>query len=266
MDFILKEEESGVELLFPVTPSSYEDYTLMNAKKINAYAIGDINLIGNAGTGSVTITGFFPTERRSYTNGSAYVGNPSGARELLDGWCSGKKLCRLIIGGDTTDVNRKCFISSLRWYKGGKDMSNDLYCDIKLAYYTDLEAVEVNTDTGNNGRADDIETAGGTKDYIIKKGDTLWDIAKAEYGDPSLCWQLAEYNGVKNANLIYAGDSLKIPDKSELTGLSYTGSKQSVSGSSSDTPWKEDPTAWRNKWVRENTPMGGSGGAMNAVM
>lgn len=229
MDFIIKEEESGTELLFPVTPSAYEDYTTMNVQKVNAYAIGDVNLFGNSGTSTVPITALFPTSKRSYTNGSAYVGNPLGARELLDRWCSGKKLCRLIIGDETTDVNRKCFLSSLRWYKGGKDMSNDLYCDLVLAYYTDLEAVEVNTDTGNNGRSEEPAQPASAKDYIVKSGDTLWDICKAEYGDGTLCWQLAEYNGVKNANLIYPGDTLKIPDSSELSGITYTGSRSTVS-------------------------------------
>ena len=172
MDFIIKEEESGTELLFPVTPSAYEDYTTMNVQKVNAYAIGDVNLFGNSGTSTVPITALFPTSKRSYTNGSAYVGNPLGARELLDRWCSGKKLCRLIIGDETTDVNRKCFLSSLRWYKGGKDMSNDLYCDLVLAYYTDLEAIEVNTDTGNNGRSEEPAQPASAKDYIVKSGDT----------------------------------------------------------------------------------------------
>lgn len=246
MDFILKEEESGTELLFPVTPSEYEDFTKMNAQKVNAYAVGDVNLFGNAGTSSVSLTAFFPTEKRSYTNGSAYVGNPLGARELLDRWCSGKKLCRLIIGGDTTDVNRKCFITSLRWYKGGKDMTDDLYCDVTLAYYTDLEAVEVNTDTGNNGRTDGAETGDTVRDYIIQKGDTLWDICKAEYGDAALCWQLAEYNGIQNANLIYTGDTLKIPTASDLTRLTYTGSKTSVSAPkvSTDTSSGKTVVTW----------------------
>lgn len=231
-DFILKEEETGTELLLPVTPSGYEDYTTLNAQKVNAYAVGDLNLIGNAGTSSVQISAFFPTERRSYTNGSSYVGAPASARELLDRWCSEKKLIRLIIGGDTTDVNRKCFLSSLKWYKGGEDMTDDLYCDLTLAYYTDLEAVEVNTDTGNNGRAEEPEPETGERDYIVEAGDTLWDICQAEYGDATLCWQLAEYNGVKNANLIYPGDALKLPPESALSGLTYTGSRSSVAAPS----------------------------------
>ena len=47
--FYPEEEETGTELLLPVTPSGYEDYTTLNAQKVNAYAVGDLNLIGNAG-------------------------------------------------------------------------------------------------------------------------------------------------------------------------------------------------------------------------
>ena len=75
MDFILKEEQSGTELLFPVAPEEYTDVTSMNFKKVSAYAVGDVNLFGNAGTSTCSATVFFPTEKRGYTNGSAYVGN-----------------------------------------------------------------------------------------------------------------------------------------------------------------------------------------------
>ena len=45
--------------------------------------------------------------------------------------------------------------------------------------------------------------------YTIKNGDALWKIAQ-KYG---VSYQrLAEYNHIKNPNLIYAGDILKIPD------------------------------------------------------
>ena len=45
-------------------------------------------------------------------------------------------------------------------------------------------------------------------EYTVKRGDTLSGIA-AKYGTT---WQkLAEYNGIKNANLIYAGQIIKIP-------------------------------------------------------
>ena len=52
--------------------------------------------------------------------------------------------------------------------------------------------------------------------YTIKKGDTLSGICRQAYGDSSLYGKLAQYNGIKNANIIYAGNTIKIPDKSIL--------------------------------------------------
>ena len=45
-------------------------------------------------------------------------------------------------------------------------------------------------------------------EYTIKKGDTLSEIAK-EYG--TTVKKLQSINGIKNANKIYAGDTIKIP-------------------------------------------------------
>ena len=52
--------------------------------------------------------------------------------------------------------------------------------------------------------------------YTVKKGDTLWGIARRTYGDGTLAWKLASYNGIKNANLIYPGQKVTLPDKSLL--------------------------------------------------
>ena len=48
------------------------------------------------------------------------------------------------------------------------------------------------------------------------KGDTLWGICRRTYGDGALAWKLAEANGIKNANLIYPGQTVRLPDKSAL--------------------------------------------------
>ena len=48
------------------------------------------------------------------------------------------------------------------------------------------------------------------------KGDTLWGICRRTYGDGTLAWKLAEYNSIKNANLIYPGQIVKLPDKGNL--------------------------------------------------
>lgn len=51
------------------------------------------------------------------------------------------------------------------------------------------------------------------KTYTVKSGDCLWNIAKARYGDGRQFTKIYEANRdiIKNPNLIYAGQNLKIP-------------------------------------------------------
>ena len=48
------------------------------------------------------------------------------------------------------------------------------------------------------------------KEYIVQKGDNLWEIAWRFYGKGAACYALARRNGVKNPDLIYPGQVLKI--------------------------------------------------------
>ncbi len=50
------------------------------------------------------------------------------------------------------------------------------------------------------------------KDYIVKKGDTLWNISSKEVSDPFLWPKIWKENPViKNPDLIYPGQTVKIP-------------------------------------------------------
>ncbi|WP_432344939.1 5'-nucleotidase C-terminal domain-containing protein [Shinella yambaruensis] len=54
-------------------------------------------------------------------------------------------------------------------------------------------------------------TAGGT--HVIVRGDTLWDIAKAAYGDGTLWRKIAEANGNPRPRALHVGTELSIPTK-----------------------------------------------------
>jgi len=49
--------------------------------------------------------------------------------------------------------------------------------------------------------------------YRIRWGDTLWDISEAFYRDPWQYPRIAQYNGIRNANLIISGRTIRIPPK-----------------------------------------------------
>ena len=52
--------------------------------------------------------------------------------------------------------------------------------------------------------------APAAKTYTVQAGDTLWNICKKQLGDGSKCWEIAEKNGLKNPNLIYAGQVISL--------------------------------------------------------
>ena len=55
--------------------------------------------------------------------------------------------------------------------------------------------------------------------YVVKKGDTLSGIA-SKYG--TTYQKLAEYNNIKNTNLIYVGQKIKIPNQNTSSSITYT--------------------------------------------
>lgn len=52
--------------------------------------------------------------------------------------------------------------------------------------------------------------------YVVKKGDTLAKIAKAQLGDAKLYPQIAELNGLRNPGMISVGQQLEIPLRRDL--------------------------------------------------
>jgi LysM repeat protein len=57
------------------------------------------------------------------------------------------------------------------------------------------------------------------RSYVIQKRDTLQKIAKSFFGDSELFKKLAEYNGIRNPDLIVVGQTIEIPSRSELEGV-----------------------------------------------
>lgn len=67
-------------------------------------------------------------------------------------------------------------------------------------------------------------------EYKIKKGDTLWDIAKA---NGTTADALAKANGIENPNLIYAGNTLNIPTSGTAKSVGAASSQSAKTGSAS---------------------------------
>lgn len=64
-----------------------------------------------------------------------------------------------------------------------------------------------------NPLAEQLDNKNKSKEYTVKKGDSLWKIAKQQLGDGSRWTEIAEANKLTRNSIIMPGDKLIIPSK-----------------------------------------------------
>lgn len=110
--------------------------------------------------------------------------------------------------------------------KAGEE--GDKYVQLSMTEYKPYKKMiippKVDPNTGKTPKAAAIPTANpkSTGYHTVAKGETLWGIAKKYYGDGSKCNIIynANKDKVKNPNLIYVGQKLKIPRTEEFNKYS----------------------------------------------
>lgn len=193
----------------PVTPPSFTVEHGINVETINIYILGDVNIPGYGTLATIKIDALFPAQSYPFATG---IQNPYLYVDIFKKWSGERAVVRFIIS--ETPVNIPVIIQSITYSE--QDGTNDVYASITLREYRELSAVKVEQ-TGSGNRSRPTEASKTTpQSYIVKKGDTLSGICQKFYGNASLYPRLATANGIKNPNLIYAGHTLKMPDKSQL--------------------------------------------------
>ena len=238
--------------MLPVTPETFTVETGNNIQTISIHQLGDVNLWGQPSLCTITVSSFFPSENRSYAFSGGYTGNPYGAVEAIETWIREKEVVRYIISD--TPVNIPVLPASISY--GEEDGTGDVAYTLTLKEYRGLEAAQVQS--SGSGREVENEPVQSEQSYAVQSGDTLWAIAQQYYGDGSLAWQLAGYNGIQNANLIYPGDIVKLPERSAVEASSYSGARQTAPAPSVTTD--PDTGTVRTSWPKA----GGGGTALNA--
>lgn len=138
--------------------------------------------------------------------------NPWTYLEALERRCDAESVQRYIITG--TPVNAAVYIKEIEYSE--PDGTGDMTATIRLQEAKTPKAIPAAASLGLqlNSRAGDNGLTGTI--YTVVQGDTMYSIARKFYGDGSLRWRLAAYNGIKNADIIHPGQVLKIPPKDQL--------------------------------------------------
>ena len=210
--FTFFDESAKEELILPVTPSGYEINHGIKSEKISLTELGETNLPGKRYMMDIKISCMFPARQYSFLNPGALT-EPYFYVRKFEQWCDSQTILRFIISG--TNINTTCFIESIDF--GEKDGTGDISAVLNVAQYRILKkaAAEIKAATGNDARQTETKST-REKPYTVNSGDTLMGICREVYGDASLYKKLAEVNGIKNPNLIYAGTVLKTPDKAKM--------------------------------------------------
>ena len=210
MDYYLSFNNNEERLRLPVIPSSFEVSIPHQNTTINITNLGEINLIGKTGLATMTIESFFPKQQYSFCLYKDFP-HPYDCIKLLLKWKESGKPIRVIV--TETPINYAMAIESITYSE--VDGTGDVYFILELKEYKFIKASNVTTTTTANGTTLKVsETKRETKptpsEYVVKKGDTLWRIAKKITGEGSNYKAIAKKNNIKNPNLLKVGQRLVI--------------------------------------------------------
>lgn len=201
MEFWLIQDNEKLQL--PVPPSDYQVDKGMNNTSLIVENIGEINFLGRPKLTPVTVSSFFPAQNYSFCQ---YTGFPTPYEcvALIEKWQTSGKPIRLIIA--ETKVNMLCSIEDFKY--GEKDGTRDVYFTLDLKEYKILSTEITTTVQASNTIRPATKSTPTT--YTVKAGDTLWSIAKTQYGDGSKYTQIAQNNNISNPSLIQVGQVLQL--------------------------------------------------------
>ncbi len=211
MKFIFKDTVKNTELVLPITPKSYQIEHGINVETININSIGDVSLAGFRTVSSIKVDCILPARAYPFNQPNIDL-NPFNYISKFETWCDNHTVLRFIISD--TIVNTSVIIEDVLY--GEQDGTGDLYCTLNLKTYYVITKPQT-SNTGNASREINKYTSqNAEQSYVIKDGDTLSAICRKFYGDSSLYPKLGKYNNIKNYNLIFPNQVLKIPSKNLL--------------------------------------------------
>ena len=231
----------GSELLtFPITPG---ELTITSGSKNSVVTLineGDINVLKSPSLTEVEFTARFPMRKYPYSREPLNFEDYLRIFEDLKG---NKKSFRFIVarstpgGKKTWGTNLLVALEDVSINESA-DEGDDVLVSFKLKQFKEygvktikiIDTVPTTTSTSEQPRADDNK-ASEQKTYVVKKGDCLWNIAKAYYGNGAKYTVIYEANkniiestakkyGKKsssNGHWIYPGTTLIIPSVNGAT-------------------------------------------------
>lgn len=208
-------------VLLPVTPSKLSVKVGSNNKTLTLANEGEMSILRYPSLSEISFDLILPMLGK-YSFSSTYK-RPDYYLSQFESIVQARKPVRFIVsrvsprGALLYDSNISV---SLESYTVTEDAKNglDIVVSVTLKQYIPYSTKYVTVTTTSEGTTTateettrEVSTAPTTKTHTVVSGDTLWAIAKAQYGDGSKYTEIATANSIANPNLIYVGQVLTIP-------------------------------------------------------
>lgn len=225
----------------PVTPGALTISTPTKNKTVDLINDGEINILKGHGLRNVSFEFMLPQQKYPFANYSLGIYDASSFIVYLKGLVALKKPIPFIVTRMTPSGKLLFFTSflvTIEDFDLVEDAENglDVMCSINLKEYkfygTNIIGSIGGTIASIGGvvggvvgglvggvatgatalvtKSRDSSTKVTNKTYKVKSGDTLWGIAKREFGDGEKYKDLAKLNNLPNPNLIQVGQELRL--------------------------------------------------------
>lgn len=209
-------------VLLPVTPGKLQ-LKINNAnKKITLINEGEVNLLKSPSLTDIEFDVLLPNQNYPFANYVEGYQPASYYMQKFKDLKKDKKSFQFIVTRPSHLFNTNITVALENYTikEDAKNYGTDQLVSIKLKEYKDFETtvIKVNKDKKVAKKTKQRSEEGSPKKnksqtYTVKKGDSLWGIAKAHYGDGSKYTKIynANKDKINNPNSIYPGQKLTIP-------------------------------------------------------
>lgn len=204
---IISISAGGGSFALAVNPKEVTVSSGSKLKTLELLNVGDIAVAGNRTVEKINISNaFLPSPVSPFYNGM----HPETILALMKKCKDAPSPVRVIISG--TDINKQFWVETMdeTYVEGDKDphVSWSFTEYRKTTVLSVASLANRQTYAGLNQR---VDTQQVPKSVTVKKGTTMWDLAKKYYGDGNRWKEIQAANGGVNERKLQIGSQLVIP-------------------------------------------------------